>query len=60
MLIALDINTKKTIAEDTNRKALARKASAIAGPEGYCIREKTPAPIKLPKNWCTSDGEWWM
>ncbi len=60
MFNALDINTKAIIATAKTRKDAAAKGAKIAGPEGYCIRPVTEEKITLPKNWCTTDGEWWI
>tara|TARA_R110000824_G_scaffold311376_1_gene498527 strand:- start:1082 stop:1264 length:183 start_codon:yes stop_codon:yes gene_type:complete len=60
MFNALDINTKAIIATGTDRRAIAATASKLVGNEGYCIRAASPAPIKTPGNWCTSDGQWWV
>lgn len=60
MLNALDINTKAIIATGNNRAALARIASEKVGREGFCIRASQEESISLPKNWATTDGEWFV
>jgi hypothetical protein len=60
MLNALDINTKAIIASGMNRSELARVASEKVGREGFCIRAAHEAQIVLPKNWATTDGEWFL
>lgn len=60
MLNALDINTKAIVATGTDRAALSRIASEKVGREGFCIRPVQEEKIVPPKNWCTTDGEWWV
>ena len=60
MFQALNINTKEVIATGTDRTKLAEKASKLAGREGYCIRPVNEEKVKLPSNWATADGEWWL
>lgn len=60
MFNALDINTKVIIATAKTRAAAAEAGAKIAGKEGYCVRPAREETINLPKNWCTTDGEWWM
>lgn len=60
MLNALDINTKAIIATGTDRASLARIASEMVGREGFCIRAAQEEKIVLPKNWATTDGEWFL
>lgn len=57
---ALDINSKAIIATAATRKQAAALAEKIVGKEGYCVRPAVEAPVKLPKNWATSDGQWWI
>ena len=56
---ALDINTKAVIATGKTRTEAAKAGEEIAGREGYCVRPVTEPKITLPKDWCTTDGEWW-
>ena len=60
MLNALDINTKEIIASGVNREELKNIASEIVGNEGYCIRSAEQEEIILPKNWCETEGQWWI
>lgn len=57
---ALDINTKTVLATASTREAAAQAGRKIAGPEGFCVRPVKEEKITLPKNWCTTDGPWWI
>jgi hypothetical protein len=60
MFNVLNIKTYEVIATGNDRAKLAAIATKTVGREGYCIRPVEEAPIKVPANWCTTDGEWWI